>query len=59
MERWRWLPPSLEPDRIVINAADAQLQLWLGGKMVLASRVIVGRPHCPAPFELVLPEVWF
>ncbi len=49
MERWRWLPPALEPDRIVINAADAQLQLWLGGKMVLASRVIVGSPSNPTP----------
>ncbi|HKU54022.1 MAG TPA: L,D-transpeptidase family protein [Rhizomicrobium sp.] len=49
MERWRWLPPTLEPDRIVINAADAQLQLWLGGKMVLASRVIVGRPQSRTP----------
>lgn len=49
MERWRWLPATLEPDRIVINAADAQLQLWLGGKMVLASRVIVGRPANPTP----------
>jgi len=49
MERWRWLPPTLEPDRIVINAADAQLQLWLGGKMVLASRVIVGRPQNRTP----------
>jgi murein L,D-transpeptidase YcbB/YkuD len=49
MERWRWLPPTLEPDRIVINAADAQLQLWLGGKMVLSSPVIVGRPHDRTP----------
>ena len=49
MERWRWLPPTLEPDRIVINVADAQLQLWLGGKMVLASRVIVGRPDNRTP----------
>jgi murein L,D-transpeptidase YcbB/YkuD len=49
MERWRWLPPVPEPDRIVINAADAQLQLWLGGKVVLNSRVIVGRPRNPTP----------
>lgn len=49
MERWRWLPPQLEPDRIVINAADAQLQLWLGGAMVLQSRVIVGKPATPTP----------
>jgi len=49
MERWRWLPPVLERDRIVINAADAQLQLWLGGKTVLTSRVIVGRPPNRTP----------
>jgi len=49
MERWRWLPDALEPNRIVINVADAQLQLWLAGKPVLASRVIVGRPSNPTP----------
>jgi murein L,D-transpeptidase YcbB/YkuD len=49
MERWRWLPSTLEPDRIVINVADAQLQLWLDNKVVLTSRVIVGRPHHPTP----------
>ncbi len=42
MERWRWLPRSLEADRIWINVPDARLQLWLGGRVVLASRVVVG-----------------
>ena len=49
MERWRWMPRVLETDRIVINAADASLQLWLGGQAVLTSRVIVGRPGNPTP----------
>jgi murein L,D-transpeptidase YcbB/YkuD len=49
MERWRWMPRVLESDRIVVNAADASLQLWLGGKVVLTSRVIVGRPVRPTP----------
>jgi murein L,D-transpeptidase YcbB/YkuD len=49
MERWRWLPAVLEPDRIMVNAADAQLELWLGGKIVLTSRVIVGRPSNRTP----------
>lgn len=49
MERWRWMPRALEPDRIVINAADASLQLWLGGRPVLDSRVIVGKPATPTP----------
>lgn len=49
MERWRWMPRTLEPDRIVINAADASLKLWLGGRPVLTSRVIVGKPSTPTP----------
>jgi len=42
MERWRWLPAYLEPDRIMVNTAAADLQMWLGGKLVLTSRVVVG-----------------
>ena len=49
MERWRWLPRNLEPDRIWINVPDAQLQLLLGGRVVLASRVVVGRVRNPTP----------
>ncbi|OJU10304.1 MAG: hypothetical protein BGN85_07045 [Alphaproteobacteria bacterium 64-11] len=49
MERWRWLPRALEPDRIVINAASAELVLVLDNHVVLASRVIVGRPRDPTP----------
>lgn len=49
MERWRWLPARLEPDRIEVNAATAELKLWLGGKQVLSSRVIVGKPDTRTP----------
>lgn len=49
MERWRWLPANLESDRVMVNAANAQLQLWLDGKVVLTSRVIVGKPATPTP----------
>lgn len=49
MERWRWLPRTLEADHIEINAAAADLTLTLAGRPVLASRVIVGRPHDPTP----------
>lgn len=49
MERWRWLPGRLEPDRIEVNAAAAELTLWLGGKDVLSSRVIVGKPRTRTP----------
>lgn len=49
MERWRWMPTLLEPDRIVVNVADASLELWIKGQKVLTSRVIVGRPKNPTP----------
>ena len=49
MERWRWLPAVLEPDRIMVNAAGSQLELWLGGKLMLTSRVVVGRRTSPTP----------
>lgn len=49
MERWRWLPPALEPDRIVVNAAAAELELWLDGQRMLSSRVVVGKPATPTP----------
>jgi murein L,D-transpeptidase YcbB/YkuD len=49
MERWRWLPSSLEADRIVVNTAAATLELLLGGQRVLQSRVIVGQPKTPTP----------
>ena len=49
MERWRWLPRQLEADRIVINVADARLNLFLGGNQVLTSRVIVGKPATRTP----------
>jgi murein L,D-transpeptidase YcbB/YkuD len=49
MERWRWLPPALEPDRIVVNAAAAELGLWLDDRRMLSSRVVVGKPKTPTP----------
>lgn len=49
MERWRWMPRGLEKDRIEINVPEAQLRLWLDGRLVLASRVVVGRPGNPTP----------
>jgi murein L,D-transpeptidase YcbB/YkuD len=49
MERWRWLPGQLEADRIVVNVADARLDLFLGDNQILTSRVIVGKPATPTP----------
>lgn len=49
MERWRWLPHQPEDRYIVVNAADATLTVIEGGKIVLASRVVAGKPKTPTP----------
>lgn len=49
LERLRWMPRRLEADYILVNVPDARLSLTLGGKDVLASRVIVGKPATPTP----------
>jgi murein L,D-transpeptidase YcbB/YkuD len=47
MERWRWVPSAFGPRYILVNAADATLVLIDIGKVVLTSRVIVGKPATP------------
>jgi murein L,D-transpeptidase YcbB/YkuD len=42
LERWRWLPRQLEPRHVEVNTADGSLQAVADGKVVLASKVIVG-----------------
>jgi len=49
MERWRWLPHRLEDRYIMVNAADASLQAVDNGRVVLTSRVVVGKPTSPTP----------
>ncbi len=42
LERQRWLPRSLPPDRVWVNVADQQLTLFRANRPVFATRVIVG-----------------
>ena len=44
LERWRWLPHELGPRYIEVNAADTTLKVVDGGKVILSSRVITGKP---------------
>lgn len=44
LERWRWLPHTLGPRYIEVNAADTTLKMVDAGKVVLRSRVITGKP---------------
>lgn len=49
LERWRWLPASLPPDRVDVNIAGAMATLVRGGQVTLAMRAAPGRKtdHTP------------
>lgn len=42
LERQRWLPRSLPPDRVWVNVADQRLTLYRAGRPVFSTRVVVG-----------------
>lgn len=49
MERWRWLPHKFPKRYVAVNTADATLKAVDDGKVVLTSRVIVGKVKTPSP----------
>ena len=44
LERARWLPRTLPPDRIEVDTGSAQMTLYQGGEAVLTMRAVVGEP---------------
>ncbi len=49
LERWRWLPLDLGESYILVNIPGFDLEVIEGGRMVLAMRVVVGRPYRRTP----------
>ena len=49
LERMRWLPHVLEPNRVVVNVPDARLSIIDHDRAVLSSPVIVGKPRTRTP----------
>ena len=49
MERWRWLPPELEKDRVQVNIAAAVLTLFDGDAPVMSMKAVTGRPGDETP----------
>ncbi|GEB38985.1 hypothetical protein GLI01_30200 [Gluconacetobacter liquefaciens] len=43
LERQRWLPRSLPPDRVVVNVAEERLVLYRADRPVFSTRVVVGQ----------------
>jgi murein L,D-transpeptidase YcbB/YkuD len=49
MERWRWMPRTLEHRYIAVNIPDQSLEFVRDGTIVLTSKVVVGRKASPTP----------
>jgi len=49
LERWRWLPRQIAADRIWVNTASAQLQLFRNDEPVFTTRVVVGETDKQTP----------
>ncbi|MFW7267140.1 L,D-transpeptidase family protein [Gluconacetobacter sp. Hr-1-5] len=43
LERQRWLPRPLPPDRVVVNVAEERLVLYRADRPVFSTRVVVGQ----------------
>jgi L,D-transpeptidase YcbB len=49
MEMWRWEPRDMGERRIEVNVADFSVAALEGDRVILQSRVIVGKPETPTP----------
>jgi L,D-transpeptidase YcbB len=49
LERARWLPRSLPPDRIEVDTGSPQMTLYQAGEAVLTMRAVVGEPTKRTP----------
>ena len=60
LERLRWLPRVIPPDRVVVNAAIARLQLFRNNRPVFTTRVVVGETDKQTPeFQSTISDVLF
>ncbi|WP_242186011.1 L,D-transpeptidase family protein [Sphingomonas sp. CARO-RG-8B-R24-01] len=64
MERWRWLPPVLEQNRVQVNIAAAVLTLFDGDSPIMSMKAVTGRPGDETPMlvsqihSIVLNPPW-
>jgi L,D-transpeptidase YcbB len=60
LERLRWLPRDLPPDRLVVDTTVAQLQLFRDNVPVFTTRVVVGEADKQTPeLQSVVEDVLF
>ncbi|WP_132030949.1 L,D-transpeptidase family protein [Aquabacter spiritensis] len=49
MERWRWLPRDLGAANVMVNIPEYMVRIRQDGRVIHATRVIVGKPETPTP----------
>ena len=49
MERWRWMPPDLGTDHLIVNIAGFDLKLVRSGEITDKMAVVVGKPYSRTP----------
>ena len=49
LERWRWMPRTLDSTHIAVNLPAAHMELVRNGEIQMAMRVVVGDPKHPTP----------
>jgi murein L,D-transpeptidase YcbB/YkuD len=60
LERLRWLPRNLPPDRVWVNLASAQLVLYRADQPAFTTRVVVGQTDKQTPeFRTTIDSVLF
>jgi len=60
LERLRWLPRIIPPDRVVVNSAIARLQLFRNDRPVFTTRVVVGETDKQTPeFQSTISDILF
>jgi L,D-transpeptidase YcbB len=60
LERLRWLTRIIPPDRVVVNAAIARLQLFRDNHPVFTTRVVVGETDKQTPeFQATISDILF
>jgi murein L,D-transpeptidase YcbB/YkuD len=60
LERLRWLPRHMPPDRVIVNAATARLQLFREDRPIFTTRVVVGEVDKQTPeFQSSIEDILF
>jgi murein L,D-transpeptidase YcbB/YkuD len=49
MERWRWMPPDLGRNHLIVNIAGFELRRFANGRLEERMNVVVGRPYNKTP----------